>query len=147
MKVLARRLNRLGADRSFGFHPRCKKTALTHLMFAADVLILARANNSSILTVKKALDDFFVWSGLQVNLEKSNIYFGGVSRSHGLLLAANTGFNIGEMPFNYLGIPLDSHSLRKSNFDKIVTKMTSKISSLTARKFYYAGRMVLIKHV
>ncbi|KAL9667205.1 hypothetical protein QQ045_001554 [Rhodiola kirilowii] len=51
------------------------------------------------------------------------------------------------MPFNYLGIPLDGHSLRKSNFEKIVSKMTSQISSWTTRKLSYAGRMVLIKHV
>ncbi|KAL9660936.1 hypothetical protein QQ045_025755 [Rhodiola kirilowii] len=112
MEVLARRLNNLRLDKKFGFHLKCKKITLTHLMFADDVLIMAKANMNSILAIRKALDDFYLWSGLEVSYAKSNIYCGGVSRSVAVLLAEGSGFALGELPFKYLGIPLDSHCLR-----------------------------------
>ncbi|KAL9679385.1 hypothetical protein QQ045_017244 [Rhodiola kirilowii] len=147
VEVLARRLNNLSLDKKFGFHLKCKKITLTHLMFADGVLIMAKANMNSILAIKKALDDFYLWSWLEVRYAKSNIYCGGVSRFVAVLLAEGSGFALGQLPFKYLGIPLNSHCLRKHSFDHIIDEMTGKISSWTARRLPYAGRLVLIKHV
>ncbi|KAL9673893.1 hypothetical protein QQ045_030156 [Rhodiola kirilowii] len=62
-------------------------------------------------------------------------------------MARAVGFQIGRLPFLYLGVPLDGCSLKKSAYNMIIDKMLSKITSWSAKCLSYAGRLVLIKHV
>ncbi|PKI46740.1 hypothetical protein CRG98_032880 [Punica granatum] len=48
---------------------------ISHLMFANDLLILVRATTTNTNNVKNILDKFYSWSGQEVNLTKSGVYF------------------------------------------------------------------------
>lgn len=50
-------------------------------------------------------------SGLQANLEKSEIYFSGVNDNQAIELSTMLGIPIGVLPFRYLGVPLLSKKL------------------------------------
>ncbi|XP_019257886.1 PREDICTED: uncharacterized protein LOC109236124 [Nicotiana attenuata] len=62
----------------FRFHPMCKNSKLTHMIFADDLMIFCKGNISSVNRVVEALDHFSRVTGLVDNMEKSNIFIAGV---------------------------------------------------------------------
>lgn len=77
--------------RDFHFHLKCKKLNLSHLVFADDLMVFCRADSSSLLEVKLALDHLHGASGLKANPGKSNLYVGGLSKSDATCLAQQLG--------------------------------------------------------
>ncbi|KAL9662481.1 hypothetical protein QQ045_027314 [Rhodiola kirilowii] len=146
-KVLSRLLVKMNSTGRFDYHPKCGRTKLNHLMFADDVIIFAKAIPRSLVRIKDALITFSNWSGLSISEEKSAIFFGGCSESEESMLASVTSFRRGQLPFKYLGVPLQGKRLKGSDFNVIMEKMTSKIKAWSSRLLSYAGRLFLIKHV
>lgn len=72
-------LSGLGNDAAFRFHPKCKNFRLIHLVFADDMMLFSKANKISPILLKNAFDEFAVVSGLNINLQKSRIFFGTIS--------------------------------------------------------------------
>nr|TKR85207.1 hypothetical protein D5086_0000250130 [Populus alba] len=85
--------------------------------------------------------------GLQINVSKSSIYFGGVSDSIRHSILANTGFAEGSFPFRYLGVPLSPHRLLASQFSPLLHKLESAVNGWLGRNLSYAGRAELLKSV
>ena len=79
MEVLSRLLNRATREPSFKHHWSYKELNLTHLCFADDLMIFCHADENSLGIVKRALDRFTFWAGLEANPSKSNIFFSRVS--------------------------------------------------------------------
>ncbi|KAL9661586.1 hypothetical protein QQ045_026410 [Rhodiola kirilowii] len=138
MEVLSKILSRESSSTNFKFHPKCVRINLSHLMFADDVIIFSKANLGSLAKIKAALKLFYTWSGLNVSDDKEREIE---------VMARAMGFQIGRLPFLYLGVPLDGCSLKRSSYNLIIDKMLSKIKSWSAKCLSYAGRLVLIKHV
>lgn len=63
----------------FKFFWRCKPTRLTHLFFTDNVLIFAEANMPSLALLKAGISRFSGWCSLIPNMDKSEIFFSGVS--------------------------------------------------------------------
>lgn len=61
----------------FRYHPMCKATKLTHLIFANDLMISSKGNLASITRVMEALTHFSVVIGMVANLDESNIFLAG----------------------------------------------------------------------
>ena len=80
MNVLSRLLDAAAQHGVFSYHPKCKKIKLTHLCFADDLLIFSKGNLESITGVQKVLQLFYVFSSLQVNSAKSELFHTDVSR-------------------------------------------------------------------
>jgi len=53
-------------------------------------------------------------SGLNINVAKSSIHFGGVNVTMKQAILQSTGFNKGFFPIRYLGVPLSPHGLLAS---------------------------------
>ncbi|KAL9666259.1 hypothetical protein QQ045_000585 [Rhodiola kirilowii] len=147
MEVLSRIIGQIRQSNEFEFHPKCARISLSHLMFADDVIIFSKAEVGSLQKIKEALDRFHGWSGLEVNINKSEMYFGGCDVAEKSVLAHAAGVQIGKLPFSYLGVLIDGRSLRSQAYEGIIAKMTGKIRAWAARHLSYAGRLVLIKHV
>ncbi|XP_047261967.1 uncharacterized mitochondrial protein AtMg01250-like, partial [Capsicum annuum] len=73
MEYLSRTLRKMSELPDFRFHPMCKKTKLTHLVFADDLMIFCKGTASSVSRVMEALDHFSKVTGLEANNDKSNI--------------------------------------------------------------------------
>ncbi|XP_074302903.1 uncharacterized protein LOC141637237 [Silene latifolia] len=58
-----------------------------------------------------------------------------------------TGFAEGQMPFRYLGVPIQPTKLTKKECNILAEKMVNRIRSLGAKKLSYAGRLTLINYV
>nr|XP_016476424.1 PREDICTED: uncharacterized mitochondrial protein AtMg01250-like [Nicotiana tabacum] len=54
MEYLSRILNRMSQLPDFRHHPLCKRQKLTHLVFADDLMIFYKANDSSVKRVMEA---------------------------------------------------------------------------------------------
>ena len=135
----------LGAP--FDYHWRCQKTGLTHLCFADDLLLFCGGSLSSVETLHKSLHEFYSLSGLLPNTGKSSIF---VARRHPRFLEAVHDlfqFQVGELPVRYLGVPLISTKLTALNCKPLVDRITSRVSSWTARFLSFVGRLQLIKSV
>ncbi|XP_062080302.1 uncharacterized protein LOC133785056 [Humulus lupulus] len=79
MEYLTRSLFQAAKGKGFKFHPLCKSLNLISLCFADDLLIVCKANTSSIQIIQHTLEEFSAASGLLINKSKSRAYFGGVS--------------------------------------------------------------------
>nr|CCA65981.1 hypothetical protein [Beta vulgaris subsp. vulgaris] len=147
MEYLSRCMGNMCKDPEFNFHPKCERIKLTHLMFADDLLMFARADASSISKIMAAFNSFSKASGLQASIEKSCIYFGGVCHEEAEQLADRIQMPIGSLPFRYLGVPLASKKLNFSQCKPLIDKITTRAQGWVAHLLSYAGRLQLVKTI
>ncbi|XP_070044554.1 uncharacterized protein [Nicotiana tomentosiformis] len=96
---------------------------------------------------KLYIRQFSVAFGLQANLTKSFIYFGGVEKTEQMRILQIISYSLEELPFKYLGIPLDTKYLTILRWQPLVERIVARVSSWTARKLSYAGRVELVQTV
>lgn len=106
MEVLSRLLDNAARNGIFGYHPKCQALALTHLVFADDLVIFSAANHQFLQGIKNVLDTFYKWSGLKVSFEKIVIFFSRLPEDSISDLIGSLGIKIGKLPIKYLGVPL-----------------------------------------
>ncbi|XP_019264507.1 PREDICTED: uncharacterized protein LOC109242131 [Nicotiana attenuata] len=147
MEYLSRSFIEMGKDKLFQYHPRCKKLGITHLSFADDLLLFSRGDLLSTSTLYQYFSQFSKASGLQANMGKSSVYFGGVNQVVKQQILNYLGFVQGELPFKYLGVPLSSKKIALIQWQPLIDRITGKISSWTTKKLSYAGRIQLVKSV
>ncbi|KAH7866733.1 hypothetical protein Vadar_024219 [Vaccinium darrowii] len=64
---------------AFVVHPKCRHLQITHLIFADDLFVLCGVDEGSFHLIADALSDFYLFSGLKPNMQKSSIFFAGVT--------------------------------------------------------------------
>nr|GEZ57674.1 RNA-directed DNA polymerase, eukaryota [Tanacetum cinerariifolium] len=90
---------------------------------------------------------FFLTSGLQINISKSQVLGVGVPRSSVEAMAASIGCSIMQNKFHYLGIMVgESMSCHKA-WDDVVLKLRSRLSKWKAKTLSIGGRLTLLKSV
>ncbi|XP_069147459.1 uncharacterized protein [Solanum lycopersicum] len=147
MEYLSRLLKGLREDKKFKYHPRCSKLDITHLCFADDLLMFARGDLESVKAIQLCFSQFSQASGLQANLSKSSIYCGGVKKEVRNQIVQQLGYNMEELPFKYLGVPLSTKKMTMMQWYPLIEKIMARITSWTARKLSYAGRIQLVQTV
>lgn len=78
MKYLTRLLGKLKHQPYFNFHPRREKLNSMNLYFADDVLLFTRGDRISVELPMKQFKNFSEVTGLNANIAKSMVFFGGV---------------------------------------------------------------------
>lgn len=58
MEYLSRRLALLKDNKTFGFHPKCKRTNIVSILYADDLIIFCKGEVSSLQLVKKEMEEF-----------------------------------------------------------------------------------------
>ncbi|GJZ26815.1 hypothetical protein Tco_0571068 [Tanacetum coccineum] len=69
--------------------------------------LIPKVNNPTLITDFRPIS--LIASGLKINIHKSNIYGIGVNKDEVLSMASNAGCMAGDIPFNYLGLPIGSN--------------------------------------
>ncbi|KAF6147791.1 hypothetical protein GIB67_006764, partial [Kingdonia uniflora] len=77
--------------------------------------------------IKASLDSFSSMTGLEVNFEKSAVYFSSVNETVKLEIIEELGVNEAELPFKYLGVSLISTRLSSKHCNPLIEKMSSKV--------------------
>jgi hypothetical protein len=121
---------------------------ITHLLFADDLILFAKATSSEATLLNSILDRYCQWSGQAVNTSKSSIYFSkntapAVINSISSILP----YKRISLSAKYLGLPLFFGKSKVSDFKDILEKVSGKIEGWRAKTLSQAGRTVLIKAV
>lgn len=81
MEYLHRSMQRLKLDPNFNFHTKCEKLNLINMNFADDLFLFARGDTMYIELLMQAFKGFTSSTGLSVNPNKCEVYFGNVENS------------------------------------------------------------------
>ncbi|KAL2250081.1 UNVERIFIED_CONTAM: putative mitochondrial protein [Sesamum indicum] len=134
-------------DMNFAFHWKCDDIRIFQLGFADELLLFCRANTESVRVFKSELDRFADWSGLRLNVEKSHIIISRSAQNVREELLAVLGFQEGQLPMRYLGLPLISSRLSIADYQPLLSKIDTRINGWEGLALSYAGRVQIIKSV
>ena len=95
----------------------------------------------------REFSNFSTVSGLQANLDKSCIYFCGLSVQDQEAIQELLPIPKGQLPFRYLGVPLSSRKLSFHNCKPLLEKVQPRVSNWSHKLLSYAGRLQLIRAV
>ncbi|OMO94467.1 reverse transcriptase [Corchorus capsularis] len=119
---------------------------ISHLLFADDIILVAKANERNCLAIKNTLEDFCAKSGQKVNLDKSKIWFSPmVEEDKADYLNSVLGFRKVHNLGIYLGQPLLEKKGNKGDYSYLIDKMRSRLAGWKAKKLSLAGRSTLIQ--
>jgi hypothetical protein len=147
MESLSRLLHTLAGSKKFRFHSRCRALKLNHLVFADDLIMFCQGDKESIMLMLRCLATFSACSGLVANSGKSNIYCSNMPIEDQNAMVTASGFQLDQLPFQYLGINISSKKLSRDDCQVLVEKMTARVSSWSSRTLSYRGRTQLINSV
>jgi hypothetical protein len=82
-----------------------------------------------------------------VNPYKSSIFAGSISNHRLNQITNQIGFNIGSLPFTYLGVPIFRGKPKYVHFQPLTDKVKMKLSAWKASLLSIAGRVQLVKSV
>ena len=124
-----------------------KRVPLSHLFFADDLLLLARAARASmdqVRVVKEVLEAFCYSSGQIISTIKTLIYFSeNLSHRETKRLGETIGFTVTSDLGRYLGVPLLHTRVTKNTYSGILEKVTKKLFGWAASSLMLAGRVTL----
>ncbi|GJX50612.1 RNA-directed DNA polymerase, eukaryota, reverse transcriptase zinc-binding domain protein [Tanacetum coccineum] len=107
---------------------------VSHLFYADDVIITTDWNAKDMDNIIRVLHDFYLASGLKINIRKSNIYGIGVNKDEVLSMASNVGCIAGDIPFNYLGLHIGSNMKSIASWKTLVDRFHMRLSGLSSWK-------------
>ncbi|XP_074298633.1 uncharacterized protein LOC141629551 [Silene latifolia] len=91
------------------------------------------------LNVNGAYHGFF--KGKSANLEKTEVYFGGVKPAVRDLIVNVVGIKEGSFPFRYLGYPINASKLTVDMYDGLLLNIQDLIGTYSVQHLSYAGRI------
>ena len=105
------------------------RPAFSHLFFADDLVLFAKATPENCSTIKRVLQEFCSKSGQVVSEAKSRIYFSpnvDLDQRDSLadILRFQTTLNLGK----YLGFPLKHSRSRSHDFDFVLDRVKQKLA-------------------
>lgn len=147
MEILNQILKNKVRDGAYKLHYKCKDPQVTHLCFADDLLAFFHGDASSAQGLMEALALFKRCTGLEVNCNKSMVFYAGVDNATKNMIFYTISFSEGSLPVKYWGLPLTSSRLSYENCLPLIEKVVKRVNSWKNRYLSYAGRVVLIKAV
>lgn len=86
-------------------------------------------------------------SGLEMNSQKSEIFFGGYNEDEAAEISDFSGFKKGIFPTRYLGLPLNPGRLMLATLQPFLDKITSKLHSWIVKYLSFAGKIRFVASV
>ncbi|GJR83012.1 RNA-directed DNA polymerase, eukaryota, reverse transcriptase zinc-binding domain protein [Tanacetum coccineum] len=120
---------------------------ISHLFFPDDVIITTGWNARDLENIIRVLNVFYLASGLKINIHKSNIYGIVFNKDEVYNMASNAGCIAGNIPFNYLGLPIGSNMKSIASWKMLIDCFRSRLSTWKASLLSIGGHLTLIKSV
>jgi hypothetical protein len=122
--------------------------SFTHLFFADDLILFAKATKKNCVTINRVLGTFYSASGQKVNLAKSKNFLPHyLDHTQFGFLESELGLKISNSFGKYLGVPIIVDRRDKRAFDFIIEKIRGKLAGWKARTLSLAGRCTLIQSI
>ncbi|XP_075671161.1 uncharacterized protein LOC142640761 [Castanea sativa] len=120
--------------------------AFSHLIFADDLVLFAKADQINCSTIRGVLDVFCSKSGQTVSEVKSRVYFSpNVDSDLRETLSDILGFQSTSNIVKYLGIHIKHPGSSNQDFNFVLDRVKQKLSGWKANLLSMAGRTVLIQ--
>ncbi|CAM8995607.1 unnamed protein product [Rhodiola kirilowii] len=121
---------------------------ITHLFFADDCMIYARATEEDFAELKDILDRYEEVFGQRINFSKSDVLFSrNVDPVQKKLLANLMGVLAVQSHSKYLGLPLVMGQRKSDIFRFILDKVWSRVNGWKQKLLSIVGKEILIKSV
>uniref|UniRef100_A0A2N9HGL8 Reverse transcriptase domain-containing protein n=1 Tax=Fagus sylvatica TaxID=28930 RepID=A0A2N9HGL8_FAGSY len=122
--------------------------AISHVMFADDIMIFAKANRREVEVVDDCLESYCQWFGQLVNRGKSGLFFSKrVHRNWKRWIRAELQMTRLPLDAFYLGSPLFSSKSKTKDFKFLIERIDSKLKGWRCKSLSWAGRKTLITSV
>jgi ribonuclease HI len=120
----------------------------SHIFFADDLVLFAKATKTNCNTIKKVLHTFCSASGQKININKSKIFVPSSTPPNRIhLVEHELGFKVSTHFGKYLGVPILTDGRDHAAFDFIIEKIRGRLAGWKARSLSLAGRCILINSV
>ncbi|KAL2246347.1 UNVERIFIED_CONTAM: hypothetical protein Sindi_2902900 [Sesamum indicum] len=137
-------LHLIEQDLQFSYHWKCEPAKVFQLGFADDLLLFCRADLDSLRILKRGLDRFAEWSGLRLNVQKSHVIISRSAQGWKDQILAIMGFQEGQLPMRYLGLPLLSSRLSIPDCKPLLLNIDVRINGWEGISLSYAGPSAFI---
>ena len=147
-EVISRALTKLVRDGHLSLIQGSRNIAIpSHILYADDIMLFCKGTMSNIHALTDLFRKYSEASGQFVNPQKSSIFAGSISNARLNQISNFIGFNIGNLPFTYLGVPIFKGKPKTAYFLPIADKIKTKFSAWKASLLSIAGRVQLIRSV
>jgi len=119
----------------------------SHCFYVDDLMVFCKGNFFCLQALKELFTRYANCSGQIINLSKSSIHVGGVSNDRLNHMVNLIGFEIGTLPFTYLGAPIFKGKPKRIYFQPIADKIKIKLASWKASLLLMACRVQLVNSV
>ena len=113
------------------------------LQYADDTAIIARADITTMISLKLALRLFTNISGLQINYAKSVFLPLNLSDQQQTEVQLILGCERTELPITYLGMPLTINRPKRCDFMPLVEKIEKRLEGWQGKLLSRGGRLIL----
>ncbi|GJR51970.1 RNA-directed DNA polymerase, eukaryota [Tanacetum coccineum] len=124
-----------------------ESVSISHLFYADDAMFIGEWSEGNLANILKILKCFYLASGLQINIHKSQVLGVGVPRYVVDHAASIIGCSVMNNQFRYLGVKVGESMSRHKAWDDIIHKLTSRLSNWKAKTLSIGGRLTLLKSV
>jgi len=147
-EVLSRGINKLVQEGKVGLIKSYRNHFIpSHTLYVDDVMIFCKGKMSCIQALKQIFIDYANCSGQLINPSKSTMYSGSIPLSRLNSISNMLGFNIGSLPFTYLGVPIFKGKPKAIYLQHIADKIKLKLASWKTSLLSMAGRVKMVKPV
>ena len=147
MELLSALINKKCADRDWD-KVKASRNGLgfSHMFFADDLLLFAKANLENCETISDVLEEFCSLSSQKISKEKSKIFFSlNVLEEDCANMVQQLGIHKTNNLGKCLGFPFKHKGKNRNQFQSVVDKVHAKLAGWKAKCLSPAGRLVLIK--
>ncbi|XP_028056650.1 uncharacterized protein LOC114260679 [Camellia sinensis] len=121
---------------------------ISHLFFADDLILFAKAYLSNCDTIMSVLSKFCAVAGQKINHSKSKLFvFPNLARNKALSLSFYSDIPLTQNLGKYLGSPMIHGTVNRNMFRETLKKLKNRLSGWKARTFSLACRTTLIQYV
>lgn len=121
---------------------------VSHIFFADDVLLFAKASASQATLILDILTRFETSYGLKINASKSKVFLSSaVKRSKMDQIVSNTGIRRSTSLEKYLGFPMLHGRVQRREYDFLVEKINTRLASWKNKLQNKVGRLTMVKSV
>nr|GEV86928.1 RNA-directed DNA polymerase, eukaryota [Tanacetum cinerariifolium] len=113
--------------------------SISHLFYADDAMFIGEWSDANLRGIINILKCFFLASGLQININKSQVLRVGVPRLIVERAASSFGCTILQNQFRYLGVMVGRCMSRNKEWADVVLKLRSRLSKWKVKTLFIGG--------